>query len=148
MDPLLMRILLVVGLLGLTVLVGRWLRRRDGVVRSRGSVRLDAADLEAVGLDLADTRVGALLLGSATCAPCQSVKRVLGEVEVERDDFRWVYADAGQHLQLTEQHRIMRVPTLLVLAQDGRILARSSGVPRHEDLRRVLDAAPGADAVA
>lgn len=142
MDPILLRAVLVVVGLAVLIAAGRWWQRRDGQVRS--GARTDAATihdvhLDALGLDLAGAEAGAVLFGSPTCAPCDSVKRVLGELETERRGFRWVYADAADHLALTEEHRVMRVPTLLVVEPSGRILARSSGVPRAEELRRVLD---------
>jgi hypothetical protein len=59
-----------------------------------------------------------------------------------------VYADAADHLALADEHRVMRVPTLFMVAADGRIMARSSGVPRHDDLRRVLDAGGDLDTAA
>lgn len=140
MDPILLRSLLVAVLI-VAVLAAGWLwRRRDGAVQTVEDGRLGGNHLDAVGLDLSDGAAGALLLGSPTCSPCTQVKRVLSDLEVERQDFRWVYADAADHLGLADEHRVMRVPTLFLVAADGRILARTSGVPGHDDLRRVLDA--------
>lgn len=140
MDPVVLRALLVAGLVVAVLLVGWLWKRRDGAVRDAGDdARLDDDHLAAVGLDLSDADAGALLLGSPTCAPCDTVKGLLGDLAEERQGFRWVYADAGEHLRIAEEHRVLRVPTLFVVAPDGRILARTSGVPRHEDLRRVLD---------
>jgi len=140
MDPVLLRALLVVGLVVAVLIVGWLLKRRDGEVREVGEdARLHDDHLAAVGLDLTDAKAGAVLLGSPSCAPCDTVKEVLGALQEEREGFRWVYADAGEHLRFAEEHRVMRVPTLFMVASDGRILARTSGVPRHNDLRRVLD---------
>ncbi len=146
MDPVLLRALAVGGLVVLVLLVGWVWRRRDGRLRHSDAVghqqrtaRLHGDHLAAVGLDLTDAEAGAVLLGSPTCAPCDTVKQVLGDLAQERDRFRWVYADAGEHLRIAEEHRVLRVPTLFVVAPDGRIVARTSGVPRHDDLRRVLE---------
>ncbi|MTV24490.1 thioredoxin family protein [Nitriliruptoraceae bacterium ZYF776] len=140
MDPVVLRILLVVGLLVATVAFGRWWQHRDGRVRAAGDdVRLHPDDLAAVGLDLTGARAGAVLLGSPTCTPCTSVKRLLGEVTAERDGFRWVYADAADHLELAETHRVLRVPTLFVVDGEGRVLARTSGVPAKDDLLATVD---------
>ncbi len=147
MDPILLRALLVVGLVAAVLIVGWLLKRRDGAVREVDQdARLHDDHLAAVGLDLTDAKAGAVLLGSPTCTPCDTVKDVLGQLEEEREGFRWVYADAGEHLRLAEEHRVMRVPTLFMVAPDGRILARTSGVPRHDELRRVLDDDQGAAA--
>jgi hypothetical protein len=139
MDPMVVRLVVVVGLVAVVAAVGRWWRTRDGAVRAGGEVRVDRRHLAAVGLDLAGAQAGALLLGSPTCAPCGTVKRLLGELAAERDGFRWVYADVADHLEVADQHRVLRVPTLLVVDGAGRLLARTSGVPRREELRAVLD---------
>jgi thiol-disulfide isomerase/thioredoxin len=139
MEPVALRLLLVVLVLALVAAVGRWWQRRDGGVRSGADASLRSRHLAAVGLDLAGAEAGAVLLGSPACAPCDHVKRILGELEAERAGFRWTYADAADHLELAEEHRVLRVPTLFLLEPSGRILARSSGVPRTEDLRRILD---------
>lgn len=140
MDPLLTRVLIVVGIVALVLVVGWLWKRRDGAVREvESDARLDGDHLADVGLDLSDAQAGAVLLGSPTCTPCDTVKEVLGDLAEEREGFRWVYADAAEHLHIAEAHRVLRVPTLLVVAPDGRILARTSGVPRHDDLRRVLE---------
>jgi thiol-disulfide isomerase/thioredoxin len=139
MDPILVRVAVVAAIV-VAVLAIAWLwRRGDGAVRAAGDARLHDEHLAAVGLDLSDAEAGAVLLGSPSCSPCDSVKQVLGEISDERRSFRWVYADAQDHLGLAEAHRILRVPTTLVVAPDGRVIARVSGVPRRDDLRRVLD---------
>jgi thiol-disulfide isomerase/thioredoxin len=148
MDPVVLRLLLVAGLLVAVAAVGRWWRSRNGVIRDGAGARLADDHLAALGLDLSGAQAGAVLLGSPTCAPCTTVKRVLTEVAADRDGFRWVYADAADHLEVVEFHRVMRVPTLLIVGDDGRILARTSGVPQADDLRRVLDHGSHLDDVA
>jgi thiol-disulfide isomerase/thioredoxin len=160
MDPVLLRGLLVVGGVALVAVIGLVLRRRDGRLRlvapsaepasagggtvADGSAvadeapRLTTGHLDAIGLDLDGAQAGAVLLGSATCSPCEAVKRVLAEVEADREGFRWVYADAGDHLDLARDLRVLRVPTLLVVDATGRVLARSGGVPAAADVHRVL----------
>jgi hypothetical protein len=144
-DPALLRILAVVALVALTVAVGLLVRRREGTVRTQSQGRWEPHELAAVGIGdpQTDAAVRAVLLGSPTCAPCASVRRVLGEVGSERDGFTWVSVDAGEHLELTRTHHVMRVPTLFVLDADGRILARTSGVPAARDLVEVIDRAGG-----
>lgn len=139
MDPI--RLLLVVALLAVVTLAGRWWQARDGRVReARDDDGLfDRDQAEAVGLPADRDSPVALLLGSPTCAPCTTVKRVLGELAADRPDFEWVYVDAADHLDIAEDHHVLRVPTLFVLDPRGRILARTSGVPARRDLERVLD---------
>lgn len=141
MSPVVLRLLLVLLLLVVVTLVGLWWNRRDGRVRRTDddAPRVAAHHLDAVGLDLADAEAGAVLLGSPTCTPCVAVERILGELSATRPDFRWVKVDAADHLELTEAHNVMRVPTLLVVDGERRLLARTSGVPDAADLAAVLD---------
>ena len=140
MDPIVFRLIIVVAIVGAAIAFGRWWSARDGRLTTSSSAdAVHDRHLEAVGLDLTRSHAGAVLIGSPTCAPCETAKGVLGDFAREREGFSWVYADAADHLALTEEHRILRVPTLLVLAPDGRIVARSSGVPNVDDLRRTID---------
>lgn len=140
MDPVLFRLVLVVVLAGVVVVFGRWWRGSDGRVRAGdGAAALAAHHLAALGLATPAGGVGAVLLGSPTCTPCTAVKRLLRDLQAERDDLVWVYADAADHLDLATEHRVMRVPTLFLVDDAGRVLARTSGVPQLADLRRVLD---------
>ena len=145
MDPILTRLLAV--LVGVTVVAafGWWWQQRSNRVvtvdadAADDAPKLQADQLAAVGLDLRGAESAAVLLGSPTCAPCDTVKDILRGLESERTGFTWVYADAADHLDLAQEHRVMRVPTLFVIEPTGRILARTSGVPRPEQLRDVLD---------
>lgn len=140
MDPVLVRALAVAAGLVVVVLVGRWWQGRDGHVRlGEDGDALGRDHLDAVGLDLRGASTGAVLLGSPTCTPCVQVKRALTELASQREGFRWVYADAADHLALTQEHGVLRVPTLFVVDALGRILARTSGVPDPGELSRVLD---------
>jgi thiol-disulfide isomerase/thioredoxin len=141
MSPLVVRLLLVVLLLAAVTLAGWWWNRRDGRVRrvEDDAVRVSAHHLTAAGLDLDGADAGAVLLGSPTCSPCVAVERVLAELAASRPGFRWVKVDAADHLALTEEHKVLRVPTLLVLDGERRLLARTSGVPATDDLAAVLD---------
>lgn len=161
MPPVLLRLLLVVAIVAVVVVVGTWWRRRGGrLTEASGSSRRSrrwptAADttsrggrfahdqLAAVGLDGGDGEVRALLLASPSCAPCRTVKRVLVDVSEARPHFRWVSVDAGDYLDIARDHHVLRVPTLFVLDRNGRILARTSGVPATRDLLRVVDRVRG-----
>lgn len=156
MDPVLLRLLAVTGGLVVVVLLGWWWRSRDGqlttldpdAVADADVARLSHDQLAEVGLTLDGVAAGAVLLGSPTCAPCTTVKRILGEVAEVRDDFRWVDVDAADHLDLARDHRVLRVPTLFVVDAQGRILARTSGVPATDELTAVLDRGADLDDVA
>lgn len=138
MPGVLLRLVVVLAVVAVAAAFGRWWQRRDGRVRG-GEGEFTPAQLSALGLDLGGAEAVAVLLGSPTCAPCETVKRVLAEVSGRRPDFRWVGVDAADHLDLADAHQVMRVPTLFVLSPRGRILARTSGVPAARDLEAVLD---------
>lgn len=143
MDPIVVRALTVAIAVVVLAIAGRWWQARDGQVRvadEGATVRRD--HLDVLGLDLRGAVAGAVLLGSPTCTPCTAVKRVLRELADEQDGFRWVYADAAAHLPLAEEHKVFRVPTLFLLDPTGKILARTSGVPKAADLRQVLAGHP------
>lgn len=132
MDPMVLRVLLVAVVVLLATLAGRVWQRRDGRVLVRaGSGRDHRADL---GLATDHDGPQAVLFGSATCTPCDTVKGLLREVEAAHDGFRWRYVDAAERLDLADVHGVRRVPTLLVLDGRGEIVARSSGVPRRDEL--------------
>ncbi len=134
---LLTRFAFVALLLLVTAAVGRLIQRRDGrVIVSDGAI--DHAGQRRLGLDPSHGAPRAVLFGSPTCAPCVTVKQVLGEVQAERDDFAWSYVDAADHLDLADEHNVRRVPTLLVLDGEGRVVARTFGVPRRDDLVATL----------
>lgn len=140
MDPIVLRALGVLVLVAVLALAGRWWLWQDGRTRSDPDAPgLDGGELDAVGLDLDGADAGAVLLSSSTCAPCVQVRRVLAELTSERAGFRWVDVDAADHLDLAERHAVRRVPTVLVVAPSGRLLARAGGVPSASELRRVLD---------
>lgn len=135
---LVLRLLIVVAIVVAALGATAWLRRRDGRVVA-GDGRFGRAQLAGVGLDPDGAEALALLLGSPTCVPCRTVRAVLDDVAGERPGLRWVYVDAADHLDLARAHHVMRVPTLFVLDPDGRVLARTSGVPGKRDLLRVIE---------
>lgn len=139
MDPLLLRVALVALVVLLTTLAGQVWQRRDG--RIAVSDRPSGRD-HRVGLGLATDHDGpqAVLFGSATCAPCDTVKGMLREVESTHAGFRWHYVDAADRLDLADEHGVRRVPTLLVLDDRGEIVARSSGVPQPQELAAAVTA--------
>lgn len=145
---MLVRLLVVLAILAAVALLGAWWRARQGRVRAGGDGRFTPDQLAEVGLVDVPDGGAALLLGSPSCAPCVTVRRILTEVADARPAFDWVYVDAADHMGLVDAHRVMRVPTLFVVDRGGRILARTSGVPARRDLERVLDREGSLDAVA
>ena len=123
-------------------MAGRVARARDGrVVEVDGAVS-DASRpaLERIG---ADGPV-ALLFGSPTCAPCDTVKGLLRELEAEDPSVRWAYVDASDALDLADELAVRRVPTLVALDGQGAVRGRVSGVPGRAELRQMVGLAEAA----
>ncbi|MGO8962045.1 MAG: thioredoxin family protein [Streptosporangiaceae bacterium] len=70
---------------------------------------------------------------SAFCAPCRATRRILTDVAAMTEGVTYVEIDAESHLDLVRELNVLRTPTVLVLAADGRIVSRGSGQPRKPD---------------
>lgn len=95
---------------------------------------------ETIGQPLGE-RATLLQFSSAFCAPCRATRRVLSEVAGMTDGVAHVEIDAESHLDLVRELGILRTPTVLVLAADGRIVRRASGQPRKADVIGALGVA-------
>jgi thiol-disulfide isomerase/thioredoxin len=71
---------------------------------------------------------------SAFCAPCRATRRILADVALMTDGVAHIEIDAESRLDLVRQLNVLRTPTVLVLAGDGRIVRRASGQPRKPDV--------------
>jgi len=108
----------------------------------------DAAD---AGLALSAERIGhplgeratLLQFSSAFCAPCRATRRILAEVAGMTEGVAHVEIDAEARLDLVRELNVLRTPTVLVLASDGRIVRRASGQPRKPDVIAAIGVAAG-----
>jgi thiol-disulfide isomerase/thioredoxin len=80
---------------------------------------------------------------SAFCAPCRATRRILADVAGMTDGVAHIEIDAESRLDLVRQLNVLRTPTVLVLAGDGRIVRRASGQPRKPDVIAAIGAAAG-----
>jgi thiol-disulfide isomerase/thioredoxin len=71
---------------------------------------------------------------SAFCAPCRATRRILADVAGMTQGVTHIEIDAESRLDLVRQLNVLRTPTVLVLAGDGRIVRRASGQPRKPDV--------------
>ena len=102
----------------------------------------DKPDGPATGLALTGEQVGHPLgeratlvqFSSAFCAPCRATRRILSDVAGMTDGVVHVEIDAESHLDLVRELNVLRTPTVLVLAADGRVVSRGSGQPRKPDV--------------
>ena len=108
----------------------------------------DAAD---AGLALTGSELGQPLgeratlvqFSSAFCAPCRATRRILADVAGMTEGVAHIEIDAESRLDLVRQLNVLRTPTVLVLAADGRIVRRASGQPRKPDVIAAIGAAAG-----
>jgi thiol-disulfide isomerase/thioredoxin len=102
---------------------------------------ISAADLgQALG-----ERATLLQFSSAFCAPCRATRRILADVAGRAQGVAHIEVDAESRLDLVRANHVLRTPTVLVLAADGRVVHRASGQPRKDDVIGALgDALAGA----
>ena len=86
-------------------------------------------------------RATLLQFSSAFCAPCRATRRILADVAGMTDGVAHIEIDAESRLDLVRQLKVLRTPTVLVLAGDGRIVRRASGQPRKPDVIAAIGAA-------
>ena len=80
---------------------------------------------------------------SAFCAPCRATRRILADVAGMTEGVAHVEIDAESRLDLVRELNVLRTPTVLVLAGDGRIVRRASGQPRKPDVIAAIGVAVG-----
>lgn len=95
-----------------------------------------------LGRPLGD-RATLLQFSSAFCAPCRATRVLLADVAGRVEGIAHVEIDAESHLDLVRELGVLRTPTVLVLAADGRIVRRASGQPRRADVLAALGEAVG-----
>jgi thiol-disulfide isomerase/thioredoxin len=97
---------------------------------------------DRLGHPLGD-RATLVQISSAFCAPCRATRRILADVAGMTEGVAYVEIDAGSRLDLVRDLNVLRTPTVLVLASDGRIVRRASGQPRKPDVIAAIGAAVG-----
>jgi peptidylprolyl isomerase len=67
--------------------------------------------------------------GSNTCIPCKQMKPILVELATEyKDTLNVVIVEVYEQKELTQQHKIMAIPTQIVFDSDGKELTRHVGL--------------------
>ncbi|GAA4835015.1 thioredoxin family protein [Actinomycetospora corticicola] len=131
-------LVVVLAVLAVATVVGLVLRARSGrVVPTTGRV---APGWNLVGVEpAADDRVLLLQLSSPICTPCRQTAVQLTELSGTRDGLRHVEVDIAERPEIARTLDVMRTPTTVAFARDGRELLRVSGVPRRQELLEALD---------
>lgn len=134
-------------------------RRFSGRMREPAAGRLRVDNRQGVSLTgeglprdvLTSSRLGHALgeratlvqFSSAFCAPCRATRQILADVAGMTEGVAHVEIDAESRMDLVRDLGVLRTPTVLVLAGDGRVVRRASGQPRKPDVIAAIGAAVG-----
>ena len=80
---------------------------------------------------------------TAFCGPCRATRARLQQLQRTRPGLAYVHVDAESHLEEVRALDVRRTPTLFYLDRAGRLLGRSSGAPRPEELTALVEAHAG-----
>lgn len=72
------------------------------------------------------------------CGPCKMLSPIVDEIAKERADIKVGKVNIDESSELAIQHRVMSVPTLLVM-QNGKELARSVGYKAKQEILSMLN---------
>jgi len=73
--------------------------------------------------------------GRGVCAPCKAMKPILEELAVEyKDKLNVVIVEIDEHPDLTNQYRIMAIPTQILFDSSGKEIARHMGFCAKEEI--------------
>jgi thiol-disulfide isomerase/thioredoxin len=128
--------------LALTAVGAWWLRRRNGAVRGAdgGQERTATAVLEGLGVRPGDAELTVVQFSTAFCGPCRATRARLQQLQATRPGLAHVDVDAESHLDAVRELGVRRTPTLFYLDRAGRLIGRSSGAPRPDELTALVEA--------
>jgi len=137
-------VFVLVAAMALTAIGAWWLRTRDGGVRpEQGSDVATSGVFERLGARPADADLTVVQFSTAFCGPCRATKARLQQLQATRPGLAVVHVDAESHLDAVRELDVRRTPTLFYLDHDGRLIGRSSGAPRPDELTSLVDAHVG-----
>ena len=137
-------VVVVLGALVVTAAAAWWVRTRDGAVRTPAAVPAHLPVFERLGVDPAAADLTVVQFSTAFCGPCRTTKARLEHLRTSRPRLAYVHVDAESHLDEVRALDVRRTPTLFYLDRTGRLLGRSSGAPRAEELTALVEAHTGA----
>jgi thioredoxin-like negative regulator of GroEL len=142
-------LIVVLVVLAAASVAGLVMRLRQGRFRAQGSTsgasrtragdsgRPAAARAVVTAADLGaplGERATLVQFSTEFCAYCGPTRELLAEVAGTRDGVAFVEVDAARRLDLTRRLDVRSTPTVLVLAADGSIAQRASGMPRRSEV--------------
>lgn len=116
--------------------------KRQGVSLTGDGLRSDVLTSGQLGHALGE-RATLVQFSSAFCAPCRATRQILADVAGMTDGVAHVEINAESRMDLVRDLNVLRTPTVLVLAGDGRVVRRASGQPRKPDVIAAIGAAVG-----
>lgn len=125
-------------LLGVLVLggaAGAVLQARNGRIRT---AKASAALPERVSAALAPDGVTLVQISTTFCAPCRHTRAILSALAEKTDGLTHVDLDVTETPEVAQALSVLRTPTTLAFASDGRELLRVGGVPRGPELLEAL----------
>ena len=132
------------AVLAVTAVAAWWLRTRSGAVRPGGGHEVSAPGVfERLGVRPADADLTVVQFSTAFCGPCRATKARLHQLQATRPRLAVLHVDAESHLDEVRELDVRRTPTLFYLGRDGRLIGRSSGAPRPDELTALVDAHVG-----
>jgi glutaredoxin len=137
----------VLAAVTVTTLAAWWLRTRNGAVRAveGGEDVSPNGVFERLGVRPGDADLTVVQFSTAFCSPCRATKARLQQLQTTRPGLATVHVDAESHLDEVRELDVRRTPTLFYLDREGRLIGRSSGAPRPEELTALVDAHVGSD---
>jgi thiol-disulfide isomerase/thioredoxin len=130
----------------LTGVAAWWLRARNGAVPSPAEAGEPGGlppALHRLGVRPAEADLTVVQFSTAFCGPCRATKARLQQLQSTRPGLAVVQVDAESHLDEVRELDVRRTPTLFYLGRDGRLIGRSSGAPRPDELTALIDAHVG-----
>jgi thioredoxin 1 len=127
---------LIILLLAIAAMGALWLARRGAKLWLRRSINVDQETLN-------DQRPTLLYFSSPDCAPChlQQSPILASLQETLGDCVSFQEYDAVAHPDLARRYRVLTVPTTVVIAPNGEVVAVNYGVTQANKLQRQLEMA-------
>lgn len=113
-------------------------RARQGRVRSTPTLEPTVLPEQILRRVDPEAAVTLLQLTTPICARCPQARAVLSDLAAATPGIRHTELDLAQSPELADLLSVRSTPTTLAVARSGRELFRVTGVPRREELLRVL----------
>jgi thiol-disulfide isomerase/thioredoxin len=120
----------------LAAAAGWLLTRHSGDLRVVEGGRGDQVDTADLGLSGQGPTV--LHFSAPWCAPCERVRRVVGQVCGDLGEVAHVEIDMDANPAAARRLSVLSLPTTFIFDAHGRQRYRSTGVPKADDLRSAL----------